>query len=85
MKFARNIAVAALLSTMFFAAAPAMAGDYCHAPQYYYKSVKVYKEVERSYQVPVVKYDHCGDAYLDYKTVYRTVVVPQWVKVKVAY
>jgi len=61
------------------------AGDSCHAPKYYYKTVTFYETVRKPYEYSVVKYDHCGDAFLVTLTGWKTVQVPIPKRVLVQY
>ena len=79
------VATAALAGAAMIGTSTASAGDYCHAPQYYYKTVTVYETVRKPYEYSVVKYDHCGDAYLVTLTGWKTVQVPVTKRVLVRY
>ncbi|MDA1230841.1 MAG: hypothetical protein O2856_08710 [Planctomycetota bacterium] len=79
------VASAALMGGILMASSTASAGDYCHAPRYYYKNVTVYESVRKPYDYAVVKYDHCGAPYLVTRTAWKTVQVPVTVRVKVQY
>ncbi len=82
----RNLAAMAVLAGgILMGSSTASAGDSCHAPQYYYKTVTVYEAVRRPYEYTVVKYDHCGDPYEVTRTGWKTVQVPVAVRVKVQY
>ena len=79
------VASVALTGVILMGSSTVSAGDYCHAPQYYYRNVTVYESVRRPYQYTVVKYDHCGDPYTVTRTAWKTVQVPVTVRVKVQY
>lgn len=79
------VASVALTGIILMESSMASAGDYCHAPKYYYKNVTVYESVRKPYEYTVVKYDHCGDAYVVTRTAWKTVQVPVTVRVKVQY
>ena len=79
------VASVALTGMILMGSSNASAGDYCHAPRYYYKNVTVYESVRKPYEYTVVKYDHCGDAYRVTRTAWKTVQVPVTVRVKVQY
>ena len=94
-KFIKKVFAAGVVATgLTFGASSAQANGYesecCH-----YKKVTSYDCVisyecrKEAYQKEVTKYDHCGKAYCEYVTCYRTVEVPvkkyvpvvKWVKV----
>ena len=79
------VASVALTAMILMGSSNASAGDYCHAPRYYYKNVTVYESVRKPYEYTVVKYDHCGDAYRVTRTAWKTIQVPVTVRVKVQY
>ncbi len=79
------VASVALTSLILMGSSTVSAGDYCHAPRYYYKNVTVYESVRRPYEYRVVKYDHSGDPYVMTRTAWKTVQVPVTVRVKVQY
>ena len=79
------VASAAMTGVILMGSSTVSAGDYCHAPRYYYKTVTVYETVQKPYEYSVVKYDHCGDPYLVTRTAWKTVQVPVTVRVKVQY
>ena len=63
----------------------ASAGDYCHAPQYYYKTVTVYETVRKPYEHTVIRYDHCGKPYAATVVSWKLVEVPVLKRIRVAY
>lgn len=71
--------VAGVVTVVSVAATSASACD----PPCQYKPVINYVTQQEPYQVCVVKYDHCGQPYNAYVTLYRTIYVPvtTWVKV----
>ncbi len=79
------VASVALTSLILMGSSTASAGDYCHAPRYYYKNATVYESVRTPYEYRVVKYDHCGDPYVVTRTAWKTVQVPVTMRVKVQY
>ena len=79
------VASVAVTGMILMGSSMASAGDYCHAPRYYYKNVTVYESVRQPYEYSVVKYDHCGDPYVVTRTAWKTVQVPVTVRVKVQY
>lgn len=82
----RNLVASAVLAGgIMMGSSTAFAGDYCHAPRYYYKTVTAYESVRKPYEYTVVKYDHCGDPYEVTRTGWKTVQVPVAVRVKVQY
>ena len=82
----RTLVASVALTGMILMGSPvASAGDYCHAPRYYYKTVTVYESVRTPYEYTVIKYDHCGDPYAVTRIGWKTVQVPVTVRVKVQY
>lgn len=79
------VASVALTGMILMGASTASAGDSCHAPRYYYKNVTIYESVRKPYEYTVIKYDHCGDAYVVTRAAWKTVQVPVTVRVKVQY
>ena len=79
------VAAVALTGVILMGSTTASAGDYCHAPRYYYKTVTVYESVRRPYEYTAINYDHCGDPYAVTRTAWKTVQVPVAVRVKVQY
>ena len=79
------VASLAIAGAALIGSSTASAGGYCHAPRYYYKTVTVYESVRKPYEYNVVKYDHCGDAYLVTLTAWKTVQVPVAKRIRVQY
>ena len=79
------VAAVALTGVILMGSATVSAGDSCHAPRYYYKTVTVYESVRKPYEYTVVKYDHCGDPYEVTRIGWKTVQVPVAVRVKMQY
>ena len=79
------MATVALTGMILMGSSTVSAGDYCHAPRYYYKTVTVYEPVRKPYEYTVVRYDHCGDPYAVTLTAWKTVQIPVAVRVKVQY
>jgi hypothetical protein len=75
----------ALTGMILMGASTASAGDSCHTPRYYYKSVTAYESVRKPYEYTLVKYDHCGEPYAVTRTAWKTVQVPVTVRMKMQY
>ena len=63
----------------------ASAGDHCHAPRYYYKTVTVYETIRKPYEYTAIKYDQCGQPYHVTLTGWKTVHVPVTRMVRIHY
>lgn len=82
----RTLLASAALSGMILTGSPPVsAGEYCHAPEYYYKTVTVYELVRKPCEHTVIRYDHCGDPYLATVTTWKTVQVPVTRRIRVEY
>ena len=79
------VASVALTGMMLLGSSSGSAGDYCHAPRYYYKTVSVYESVRRPYEHTLIRYDHCGDPYAVTVVSWKTVQVPVAMRVRVQY
>jgi len=79
------VATVALAGAAMIGSSSVSAGHSCHVPQYYYKTVTVYETIRKPYEYSVVKYDHCGDAYLVTLTGWKTVQVPVSKRILVQY
>jgi len=73
----------ALAGAALIGASTALAGDSCHAPRYYYKTVAVYESIRKPYEHTVVRYDHCGDPYAVTLTAWKTIQIPVTKRVRV--
>jgi hypothetical protein len=80
-----------LIATLTLAAAAVVghssvsAGDHCHAPRYYYKTVTFYETIRKPYEYTAIKYDHCGQPYHVILTGWKTVQIPVTRQVRVQY
>lgn len=81
MKTFRIAALALVLSACSLASSAFACDSY--VKPCYYKTVTLYKCVQKPYQVTVTKYDECGHPYQCRHTFYKTVKVPYTVRVKV--
>ncbi|MCR9201348.1 MAG: hypothetical protein NXI04_22115 [Planctomycetaceae bacterium] len=82
----RSLWAAAVLAGMLVIAAPTVsAGDSCHAPCYYYKTITVYKTVKKPYRYSYTKYSQCGQRYTAWATGWKTVKVPVYKRVRVSH
>ncbi len=79
------VAIVALAGAAMIGSSSVSAGDSCHAPRYCYTTVTFYETVRKPYEYSVVKYDHCGDAYLVTLTGWKTVQVPVTQRILVQY
>ena len=55
--------------------------DDCHYP--IYKTIIVYKYKSVPYRKKLIRYDHCGEPYVVWKTYWRTVKIPVYKKIRI--
>jgi hypothetical protein len=79
------LAACLTLTALMNPTSTASAGDYCHAPQYYYKTVTIYETVRKSCKHNVIRYDHCGKPYAATVVSWKLVEVPVLKRIRVAY
>lgn len=60
-------------------------GGYTYQPQYTWKTITLYKTIQKPYVDYVTKYDHCGKPYQVEIVRYETVQIPYTKRVKVYY
>ena len=60
-------------------------GGYSYQPQYTWKTITLYKTIQKPYVDYVTKYDHCGKPYQVEIVRYETVQIPYTKRVKVYY
>lgn len=82
----RTLCATAVFSGMLLFSSPTVsAGDSCHAPRYYYKTVTVYESVREPYRYSYTKHTPCGKRYTAWATGWKTVRVPVHKRVRVHY
>ncbi len=84
-KIAAACFVLALTTGLASIGPTAHAGESCHEPTCYYKTVTTWVSKEVAYEKKVVLYKPCGTPYYAWKTFYKTVEVPVTYRVKVCY
>ena len=85
-KTAKVLAFAAAVTVVSWAqSGSASASDCGYQPHCYWKTVTVYKTVQRPYIDYITKYRPCGTAYRAKVVRYRSVQVPVTKRVKICY